>query len=198
MIYLKLFWCFFQVGLFSIGGGYAALPLIEAQVVNTYSWMTLEEFTDVIAIAGMMPGSVSVNAATFSGMYIENLGILGALVATFGCILPSCFIVVLIAMLYWRFSTLPVIKSIFKGLYPVVAALIASAGLRIIIMAFWGSNGVSVERISTYEVNINFFNIFSVILFALALFALKRFKLSPIYVMIGCAVLSGVFYLILK
>ena len=91
MIYLQLFLSFLQVGMFSIGGGYAAMPLIQNQVVTSHSWLTMSEFTDLITIAEMTPGPIAVNSATFVGIRIA--GIPGALIATFGCILPSCIIV---------------------------------------------------------------------------------------------------------
>ena len=91
MILLKLFFSFIQIGLFSIGGGYAAMPLIQAQVVEANGWLTMNEFIDLITIAEMTPGPIAVNSATFVGIRIAGLP--GAVVATFGCILPSLFIV---------------------------------------------------------------------------------------------------------
>ena len=91
MFLLELFWSFFQVGLFSIGGGMAAMPLIQNQVVDIHGWLTLTEFTDLITIAEMTPGPIAINSATFVG--IKVIGIQGAIVATLGCILPSCIIV---------------------------------------------------------------------------------------------------------
>ena len=102
MIYMQLFLSFLQVGLFSIGGGYAAMPLIQSQVVNRYAWLTMNEFTDLITIAEMTPGPIAVNSATFVGIRIA--GIPGALIATFGCILPSCFIVSFLAFIYYRYK----------------------------------------------------------------------------------------------
>ena len=89
MIYLELFWSFFQVGLFSIGGGYAAMPLIQAQVVDQHGWLSLSEFIDVITISQMTPGPIGINSATFVGIKIAGIG--GALVATLGCVLPLSF-----------------------------------------------------------------------------------------------------------
>ena len=83
-VYLELLWSFFQIGLFSVGGGYAAMPLIQAQVVEKHGWLTLAEFADIITIAEMTPGPVAINSATFVGMRI--MGITGAIVATLGCI----------------------------------------------------------------------------------------------------------------
>ena len=97
MIYIQLFLSFIQVGMFSIGGGYAAMPLIQSQVVQGHGWLTMSEFTDLITIAEMTPGPIAVNSATFVGIRIA--GVPGAMVATFGCILPSCIIVSILAMI---------------------------------------------------------------------------------------------------
>ena len=90
MIYLQLFLSFLQVGAFSIGGGYAAMPLIQSQVVTSHGWLTMSEFTDLITIAEMTPGPIAVNSATFVGIRIAGVG--GAVIATLGCILPSCLL----------------------------------------------------------------------------------------------------------
>ena len=87
MLLLKLFFAFMQVGLFSVGGGYAAIPLIQEQIVNIHKLMTMEEFTDLITVAEMTPGPISINSATFVGMRIA--GIPGVLICTIGCIIPS-------------------------------------------------------------------------------------------------------------
>ena len=101
MIYFQLFWSFIQVGLFSIGGGYAAIPLIQNQVVEIHPWLTMNEFTDLITIAEMTPGPIAVNSATFVGIRIAGLS--GAVIATIGCILPSCFIVSFLAFIYYHY-----------------------------------------------------------------------------------------------
>ena len=100
MIYLQLFLSFLQIGMFSFGGGYAAMPLIQGQVVTGHKWLTMAEFTDLITISQMTPGPIAVNSATFVGIKIA--GVPGAFVATLGCILPSCIIVTLIAKLYLK------------------------------------------------------------------------------------------------
>ena len=101
MIYIQLFLSFLQVGALSFGGGYAAMPLIQEQVVNLHSWLSMSEFTNLITIAEMTPGPIAVNSATFVGMQIA--GILGAVIATLGCILPSCIIVTLLAYVYMKY-----------------------------------------------------------------------------------------------
>ena len=132
MFLLELFWSFFQVGLFSIGGGMAAMPLIQNQVVDIHGWLTLTEFTDLITIAEMTPGPIAINSATFVG--IKVIGIQGAIVATLGCILPSCIIVSTLAFIYFKYKDVDVIKGILSGLRPAVVALIASAGISILIL----------------------------------------------------------------
>ncbi len=100
MIYVQLFLSFLQIGMFSFGGGYAAMPLIQGQVVTGHGWLTMSEFTDLITISQMTPGPIAVNSATFVGLKIA--GIPGAIVATAGCILPSCIIVTILAKLYLK------------------------------------------------------------------------------------------------
>ena len=115
MIYLELFWSFFQVGLFSIGGGYAAMPLIQDQVVDIHPWLTMTGFADIMAIAEMTPGPIAVNAATFVG--IQVAGLPGALIATIGCIFPSCvivmalFLVDFVILRKWKPSPIKVMAS---------------------------------------------------------------------------------------
>ena len=109
MIYLQLFLSFLQIGMFSFGGGYAAMPLIQGQVVTAHHWLSMEEFTDLITISQMTPGPIAVNSATFVGTKIAGTG--GALAATFGCILPSCIIVTCIARLYLKYRNLALLQA---------------------------------------------------------------------------------------
>ena len=184
MILLQLFWSFFQIGLFSIGGGMAAMPLIQNQVVELHSWLTLTEFTDLITIAEMTPGPIAINSSTFVGIRIA--GIPGALVATFGCILPSCVIVSVLAWVYFKYKDLTVIQGVLAGLRPAVVALIASAGLTIFRLAVWGEGGFSFDPRSI--------NLIALGLFAAALFLLRRWKPNPIYVMLGAGAVGGLLY----
>lgn len=135
MIYLKLFLSFLQIGLFSFGGGYAAMPLIQEQVVTQHGWLTMTEFTDLITISQMTPGPIAINAATFVGSKIA--GVPGSVAATCGCILPSCIIVTLIAWFYLRYKKMKMFQSVLESLRPAVVALIASAGIAILHTAFW-------------------------------------------------------------
>ena len=133
MIYLELFLVYLQIGAFSFGGGYAAMPLIQSLCVDGKQWLTTGEFADLTTIAEMTPGPIAVNSATFIGQ--KMAGLPGAIVCTIACILPSLLIVLLLAYLYGRFSELAVVKSVLGQLRPAVVAMIASAGMAILILA---------------------------------------------------------------
>lgn len=184
MIYLKLFWSFCQIGLLSFGGGMAAMPLIQNQVVDIHSWLTLEEFTDLITISEITPGPIAINSATFVGIRIAGFG--GAVVSTLGCILPSCIIVMTLAWVYGKYGELTVIKGVLAGLRPTVVALILSAGMSILVLSFWGADGFSFNPASI--------DFIAVILFAAALFIMRKFKPNPIFVMFGCGIVGGLCY----
>ncbi len=138
MIFDLLF-AFLQVGTFSIGGGYAAMPLIKSLTVDGQSWLTAAEFADLVTIAEMTPGPIALNAATFVGMRIAGLP--GALAATLGCVIPSILIVSILSWLYARYKSGKVMQSILGTLRPVVVALIASAAVTLIQVACTASSG---------------------------------------------------------
>lgn len=186
MIYLNLFWAFIQVGLFSIGGGMAAIPLIQSRVVEANQWLTLTEFTDLITIAQMTPGPIAVNSATFIGMRIAGLP--GAIIATLGSIFPACIIVTLFAYIYNKHKGLSVIQAILAGLRPAIVALIAAAGIKILHIAVFGGSEINVASTS--------FNFIALFLFAGALLALRKWKFSPITVMVGSGIIGGTAYLL--
>ncbi|MDF2540666.1 MAG: chromate transporter [Herbinix sp.] len=188
MIYLQLFWSFFQIGLFSIGGGYAALPIIQSQVVDKNHWLTLTEFADVITISQMTPGPIAINASSFVG--IRMGGILGAVIATFGCVLPSCIIVLSLAVIYYKYRGLSTAQGILNGLRPAVVALIASAGISLVILALWNEGKISGK--------ITDLNFLAVGIFAAALFILRKWKPNPILIMIAAGILGGFIYPYIK
>ena len=129
MIYLKLFISFLKIGAFSFGGGYAAMPIIQSEVVDTYHWLTLEEFTDLITISQMTPGPIAVNSATFVGIRIG--GIPGAIVATLGCILPSSILLIFLSWMYMKYKKLTILQTILSVLRPAVVVLIITVSFRI-------------------------------------------------------------------
>lgn len=187
MIYLELFWSFFQIGLFSIGGGYAAMPIIQKQIVDTNHWLTMNEFVDIVTISQMTPGPIAINAATFVGTRIS--GTLGAIVATLGCVTPSCIIVLTIAYFYYKYQKLWIIQGALSGLRPAVVALIASSGLSILLMSLFG------EKASSWlVVNISNVDFTALFLFAAGFFILKKFKANPIYIMLGSGVIGLIIY----
>jgi len=178
MIYLELLWSFFQIGLFSIGGGYAAMPLIQHQVVDVHPWLTMTQFADIMAIAEMTPGPIAINSATFVG--IQVAGIPGALVSTVGCVLPSCAIVITLAYVYYRYRGLTMVQGVLTGLRPAVVAMIASAGISLIILCFFGQRSLPADWSGL--------DCISILIFGAGLFILRKWKITPIYVMLGAGV----------
>ncbi len=144
------------------------MPLIQSEVVNGHGWLTMNEFTDLITIAEMTPGPIAVNSATFVGIRIG--GIPGALVATGGCILPSCVIVSALALLYNKYKNVSTLQSVLSSLRPAVVALIAAAGLSLLL-------NVAGDKVL-------------LLLFAGAFFVLRKWKWNPILVMLLCGVLN--------
>lgn len=187
MIYLELFWSFFKIGLFSFGGGYAAMPLIQHQIVDVNQWIDMNAFSDIITISQMTPGPIAINAATFVG--IQMGGLLGAVVATIGCILPSSVIAIVLVKLYYKYKEMSVMKGVMNGLRPAVVAMIASAGLSLFVLSLWGNEGFTMSITKT--------DIIAAIIFAISLIVLRMFKLNQIYVMIGAGIIGGVVYSII-
>ncbi len=181
MILAELFFCFFQIGLFSIGGGYVAIPLIRYQTVMLHGWLTESQFMDLATIAEMTPGPIAINGATFVGFRVA--GGAGAIAATLGCIFPSLIIVSVLALIYRRWSSLPMLQSILASLRPAVVALIAAAGINMLLtVAFGSSDTFSFSAIQWP----------GLFLFAAAFVVLRRFRPNPILVMVLCG-LGGLF-----
>lgn len=122
-IYWESFKTFFKIGLFTIGGGYAMIPLIEEEVVNKHKWIAKEELLDLIAIAQSCPGVFAINLSVFIGYKLRKVR--GALVTALGTALPSFLIILAIAIFFQQFSDNKVIAAIFRGIRPAVVALIA-------------------------------------------------------------------------
>lgn len=173
MIYLRLFLSFLQIGAFSFGGGYAAMPLIQDQVVTQNAWLTMTEFTDLITISQMTPGPIAVNSATFVG--IRLAGIPGALAATLGCILPSCILVTVIAKLYLKYRKMTALQTVLNTLRPAVVAMIASAGVSILVSGLWAAGAQRVLATVQWDM---------AAIFVGCLVLLRKTKLNPIAVMV--------------
>jgi chromate transporter len=184
MIYLELFWSMFQVGLFSVGGGYVAIPLIQHQIVELNGWLTATEFTDIITIAEMTPGPIAINSATFVG--IRVCGLPGAVVATLACVLPSCIIVLILARIYYKYRSLNAMQYILSGLRPAVVAMIASAGLGIMLLAFFSGGEISLSAGGV--------NFIALAIFAAGMFILRKWKINPLYIIGGSGAVGLVVY----
>ncbi|MCI6677158.1 MAG: chromate transporter [Clostridiales bacterium] len=187
MIYIQLFFSFLQVGLFSFGGGYAAMPLIQNQVVIQNGWLNMAEFTDLVTISQMTPGPIAINAATFVG--IKVAGMLGAIATTLGCIFPSCVIVTIIAALYFKYQSMTFLQNVLNTLRPAVVAMIAAAGISILISTFWGSR----TAIEFADTKWSF-----VLLFGSCFVLLRKWKVSPIWVMILAGVANVIISFIIE
>ncbi len=171
MTWLTLFWTFVKIGLFSFGGGYAVLAMIQQEVVVHNAWLTQSEFTDVVAISQMTPGPIAIKSATFIG-YRQG-GVLGSLVCTFGVILPSLVLMLVITLTYLKLREQPWFKNIFQKLRWLTLGLIGAAMVLIAKGAFtdW----------------------FIVLVFVISLAIYWKFKTNPIYLMLGAAVFGMVF-----
>ena len=179
-VLLTLFFAFIQVGLFSVGGGYAAIPLIQSQVVNIHRLMTMEEFADLITIAEMTPGPISINSSTFVGM--------GAILCTLGCIIPSFIICLTLAHFYYKYRGLSGVQTVLASLRPAVVALIGSAGASILMLALFNSDIFSVSL-----ANIRWIEL---VLFLGCLFILRKWKASAISIIFGSGLVGTLAYLV--
>lgn len=181
---IQLFLSFLQVGLFSVGGGYAAIPLIQDQIVNVRQMLTLEQFTDLITIAEMTPGPISINSATFVG--IKLAGFPGVLVCTVACIIPSFIICLTLAYFYYKYRSFSGVQTVLSALRPAVVALIANAGLSILLLGVFQSG--------LKDISLSDFRPIEFILFAAALFALRKWKINAIATIFGTGVIGTILY----
>lgn len=182
---LLLFLSFFQIGLFSVGGGYAAIPLIQSQIVDKYGFLKMAEFTDLITIAEMTPGSIAINAATFVGTRVGGLA--GAVISTLGCVLPSFVICLILAFFYYKYRKFTGVQTVLASLRPAVVALIASAGISILVLGVFGGESIVIKD----------FKIVEAVLFAVCLFALRKWKVNVMYIIFGSGAVGTIVYLIM-
>lgn len=146
MIYLYLFFTFFQIGLFGFGGGYGMLSLIQTETVIQQHWLTSAEFTNIVAISQMTPGPIGINSATYCGYAaIHNAGygvwmsVLGSVVATTALVLPSLILMILISKMFMKYMNTEPVQNIFSGLRPAVVGLLAAATLLLMNEENFGS-----------------------------------------------------------
>lgn len=197
MIYLKLFWAFFQIGLFSFGGGYAAVPLIQSQIVENNQWMEMSQFADLITIAEMTPGPIIVNSATFVGQQIAGLP--GAIICTLGSVMPSLLIVLILSWVYMKFRNLGTVQGILTGLRPAIVAMIASAGLSLLVLALFNSSlsEILLSQIEMSKSVLQDFRVVEGLLFVVSLFLLRKHKVNPIVIIFGSGIAGTIVYLLM-
>lgn len=170
MIYWQLWCVYLKIGLFGFGGGYAMLSLIQYEVVDKYHWLSLQEFTDVVAISQMTPGPIGINSATYIG-YTTTGNILGAITATTAVCLPSFLIVLMISYFYAKFRNNRYVEAAFRGIRPMTVGLIAAAALML----------MNSENFIDYK---------SILIFLGSFFLTWKYKIHPI-LMICLAGLAG-------
>ena len=179
----KLFFASLYLSTFTFGGGYVIVTLLKEKFVDQYHWIDEEEMLDLVAIAQSSPGAIAVNSATFVGTRIAGPG--GAVVATLGCILPSCIIVTLLAYIYTKYRKMSLLQGTLTSLRPAVVAMIAKAGVTILVSSFFINGAVELFRENIC--------IRMVVFFTAALVLLRKFKMNPILVMVLCGVANMVF-----
>lgn len=165
----ELFSTFFLIGLFSFGGGYAIIPVIQTEVVERHGWMTAQQFSDIVAVAGMSPGPIATNSAIFVGYH--QSGVMGAIVSAAGMVMPSLLLILAIGAVFYKFHKNFFVRSAFYGLRSVITALIVYAAI-----LFAASNGFFASW-SWHSASI-------VLIFAASLAALIYFRIHPVYVIL--------------
>lgn len=177
---LEIVITFAKIDLLSFGGGYVAIPIVEKQIVEVNKWMSAAEFMDVIAIDELTPGPIAINCATFVGM--KMAGVLGAIAATLGNILPSFIICLILIRIYAKYKNLDSLKGILGGLKSMVVALITGVTLTIIKNAIYIEGSLSLLYI---------------ILASISLFMFRKFKkIEPILIILGSGLLGLIISLI--
>ena len=190
VIWMKLFWTFFKIGLFGFGGGYGMLSLIQNEVVEKQHWISNSEFTDIVAVSQMTPGPIGINSATYVGFKaIENAGmtrteaVCGSLLASFSVMLPSFILMLLISAFFMHYKDHKSVQTVLKWLRPVVVGMLAAAVLLLL----------NEENLGTFSAaNLQLY--VSIGLFILALIATYFWKIGPIKVILMAGLFGGLFY----
>jgi len=173
MICIKLFLTFLKIGLFMFGGGYAAIPLVQKEIIEMRNWVTLKEFIDILAIAEMTPGPIAINSATFIGYKLA--GFWGGLFATAGVVLPAFLAILLIAGFFYTYITHPLVERVFRGIRPAVIGLIAAA------LVSLGKGGMIADWKAAVTATLVFF-------------AVLFFRIHPIWLILLCGMLGFFIY----
>ena len=190
MLFLELFYTFLKIGLFSFGGGYGMLSVIQGEVVTRHGWLSAAEFTDIVAVSQMTPGPIGINSATYVGYTAmlnatgnEALAVIGSLAASFAVMLPSIVLMLIVSRFFMKYNKNRNVEAVFKALRPAVVGLIASAALLLMTEENFGSPAETPLQFGV-----------SVALFVAAFVAMKFFKVSPILILLLAGIFGGVFY----
>ena len=175
MIYLQLFCVFFRIGLFSFGGGYAVLSLIQKDVVEKFNWISISEFTEIVALSQVTPGPIAINSATYIG-YTVTGNVFGSMFTTLGVVMPSFLVLFVLVLFLNRYKNSLVIERAFKALRPIVLGLILAAGLALLKPE-------------------NFIDIKSYIIFFGAIIFSLKWNVGVIPLIIGSGILGIVLYI---
>ena len=179
MVLWELFSTFFLIGFVSFGGGYAMIPVIEAEV-SQHGWMTTQQFTDAIVIAGFSPGPIATNSAVLVGY--SAAGISGAILAALGILLPAIILVIVVGTFFIKLHHYLVVQSMFYGLRPIVTSLVAYAAI-----SFALSNNLVSLNVSWQSVSL-------LLIFGLSLFALWKLRWNPASVIVLSGLVGVVLY----
>lgn len=172
----KIFLAFVKIGTLAFGGAYAAVPLIEKEIVETTGWMTFTEFSDLIAIDELTPGPIIINSATFIGLKLGGLP--GAIAATIGSILPACVVSLFLFWLYKKYKEIPFISELMNCLKSMSVAMILSTALKIFISAVFGGQFALAN-----------INLFAVVMMCISFYIIRKTDINPVVVMLGCGAL---------
>lgn len=176
MLILQIILSFMKIGALAFGGAYAAIPLVEEEIVEVRQWMTYDEFADLLALDELTPGPILINSATFVGM--KAAGPAGAVAATIGCILPSCLISFVLIIIYRKYKNISFMNNFLAAFKCMAIALIFSTFLRVISRLF-----------TTKDIK---HDLIGCLLIAISFWFLRKYKINPLYIMLGC----GLFYML--
>lgn len=174
MIYWQLFLAFFIPGILGYGGGPASIPLIENEVVKNYGWLTVNEFSEVLALGNALPGPIATKMAGYIGY--EQGGILGAIIATFATVAPSLILMIGLLSILYKFKDSPKVKRMSNYIRPTIAVLLGIMALKFFVESYEGSGWIQTG-----------------FLVVVSFLLLEKFKVHPAYVIMGSLVYGGVF-----
>lgn len=184
LLFLRLFWTFFKIGLLGFGGGYAMISMIQGEVVSRHHWMTMGQFTDIVAVSQSTPGPIGINSATYVGYtsmvnagFAPYWGVLGSLIATVAVVLPSFVLMLIISKFLMKYKDHQAVEHVFQGLRPAVIGLLAAAALLLANTENFGNMSESPWR---FWISIG--------IFCFAFVAQKVYKMNPILIIILCGV----------